>query len=90
MVHLGLLLGLAMWHIDCISRRSIVRSFHVLQLRKCIANERGVVSLDDIQVDEHLNYMKRPIAVLQRNVKVLQNKEVPLLRVQWEHRRGSK
>ena len=48
-----------------------------------------VVPLDDIQVDEHLNYIERPVAVFERKVKVLQNKEIPLVKVQWEHLRGS-
>lgn len=48
-----------------------------------------MVSLDDIQVDEHLNYVKRPVAILERKVKVLRSKEVPLAKVRWQHRRGS-
>ena len=48
------------------------------------------MSLDDIQVEERLNYVERPVAVLERKVKVLQNKEVPLVKVQWEHQGGSK
>ena len=59
------------------------------QLRKCIADESAVVSLEDIQVDASLNYVERPIAILDRKVKILRNKEVPLVQVQWQHRRGS-
>lgn len=33
------------------------------------------MSLDDIQVGERLNYMERPVTVLERKVKVLQNKD---------------
>lgn len=29
------------------------------------------------------------MAILERKVKVLWNKEIPLVKVQWEHRRGS-
>ena len=33
--------------------------------------------------------MEKPIAILDRKMKTLQNKEVRLLKVQWQHRRGS-
>ena len=36
-----------------------------------------------------LDYVERSVAILERKVKVLQNKEIPLVKVQWEHRRGS-
>ena len=63
--------------------------FHVSQLRKCIADESVVVPLEDIQVDASLNYVERPIAILDWRIKVLRNKEVPLVQVEWQHRKGS-
>ena len=38
-------------------------TFHISQLRKCIADESAVVPLEDIQVDVSLNYFERPIAI---------------------------
>ena len=64
-------------------------TFHVSQLRKRIMDQEAMVSLDDIQVDECLNYVERPVAILERKKKILQNKEIPLVRVQWEHWKGS-
>ena len=64
-------------------------TFHVSQLRKCIMDQEAVVSLDDIQVKERLNYVERPVAILERNKKILWNKEMPLVKVHWEHQRGS-
>ena len=63
--------------------------FHDSHLRKCFMDQEAVVSLNDIQVGERLDYMERPVAILVRGVKVLRVKEVPLVRVQWEHQRGS-
>ena len=48
-----------------------------------------VISSDDIQVDESLNYIERPVAVLDRKVKVIRNKEVKLAKMKWQNRRGS-
>ena len=64
-------------------------TFHVSQLRKCIADESAVVPLEDIQVDVGLNYIERPVAIRDRKIKVLRNKEVPLVQVQWQHQKGS-
>ena len=50
---------------------------------------KAVVSLDDNQVDECLNYVGSLVAILERKVKILQNKEIPLVKVQWEHCRES-
>ncbi|KAI3522357.1 hypothetical protein L1887_00076 [Cichorium endivia] len=61
----------------------------IARLRKCLADETALVPLDDIQVDERLNYVEKPIAILERKTKTLRNKEIGILKVQWQHRRGS-
>ena len=40
-------------------------------------------------MDESLNYVERPVAVLERKVKRLRNKEIGTVKVQWQHRKGS-
>ena len=47
------------------------------------------MSLHDMKFNDCLNYVERPVAILERKVMVLRNKEVPLVKVQWQHRRGS-
>ena len=69
--------------------RQIHDIFHVSQLRKCKADESAVVPLEDIQVDAGLNYAERPVVIRDRKIEVLRNKEIPLVLVQWQHRRGS-
>lgn len=44
-------------------------------------DQEAVVTLDGIQVGEHLDFVERPMAILERRVKVLRGKEVPLVRV---------
>ena len=48
-----------------------------------------VISVDDIQIDEILNYVENPILILDREMKSLRNKEVKLVNVQCQHQRGS-
>ncbi|KAJ9545391.1 LOW QUALITY PROTEIN: hypothetical protein OSB04_025098 [Centaurea solstitialis] len=62
-------------------------TFYVVQLQWCLADESGCIPIDDIQVEERLSYVERPIAVLERKTKTLRSKEVGL--VKWEHLKGS-
>ena len=70
-------------------RSQIQNTFYVSQLRKCVTDKFAFVSLDDIQVDEILNYIERPVSIIDRKTKVLWNREVKLVKVQWQHRKGS-
>ena len=82
--------GKVAYRLDLPEELSQIHStFHVSQLRNCVLNEDAVLSLVDIQVNERLNYVESPVAILERKVKVLRNKEVPLVKVRWQHRRGS-
>ncbi|KAJ0460950.1 putative nucleotidyltransferase, Ribonuclease H [Helianthus annuus] len=65
----------------------IHNTFHVSHLRKCLADDTAYVPLDDIEVDNKLNYIARPIAILDRKVKGLRNKEIEQVKVKWEHRK---
>ncbi|KAJ0812671.1 putative chromatin remodeling & transcriptional activation CHROMO-DOMAIN family [Helianthus annuus] len=67
----------------------IHNTFHVSQLRKCLADDTALVPLDDIELDEGLNYVERPIAIKDFKVKNLRNKAVKQVLVQWWHRKGS-
>ena len=48
-----------------------------------------VVPLEDIEVDDSLNYIERSVAILNRKTKELWNKRVELVKVQWLHRKDS-
>ena len=40
-------------------------------------------------MDESLHYIEMHVAILDRKTKVLRNKEMKLVKVQWMHHRGS-
>ena len=48
-----------------------------------------MISLIDIQVDECLSYVEKLISILDKKTKTLRNKVVNLVKVQWQHLRGS-
>ena len=43
--------------------------FHVTPLRKCLVDDSAVIPLEDIQVDDHLNYIEIPVTILDRMTK---------------------
>ena len=84
-------MGKVAYHLELPAELSQIHdTFHVSQLRKCIADESAVVPLEGIQVDASLNYVERSIVIRDRRIKALRNKEVSLVQVQWQHRKGSK
>ncbi|KAI3677796.1 hypothetical protein L6452_37066 [Arctium lappa] len=63
-------------------------TFHVSNLKKCLAEADVVVPLEDIRVDENLSYIKEPVAISDLKVKKLRNKEIRLVKVQWKFHKG--
>ena len=59
--------------------------FHVSMLRRYRSNESHILPVQEIQVQEDLSYDEEPKAIMAREVKQLQNKQVPLVKVLWQH-----
>ena len=55
-------------------------TFHISQLRKCLVDDSLVVPLEDIQIDESLNYIEKLVVFLDMYTKALRNNEVNLVR----------
>ncbi|KAD5508373.1 hypothetical protein E3N88_16076 [Mikania micrantha] len=64
-------------------------TFRVSHLRKCLADDATYVPLNDIEVDEKLNYIEEPVAIVDTKEKQLRNKIIRQVKVQWKHRKGS-
>ncbi|KAL4011015.1 hypothetical protein IC575_028057 [Cucumis melo] len=59
--------------------------FHVSMLRKYVPDPSHVVDYEPLEIDENLNYTEQPVEVLAREVKMLRNKEIPLVKVLWQN-----
>lgn len=68
----------------------IYRTFYVFQLLKCLVDDAALFPLNEIQIDERLNYVEMLMAILDRKKKTLHNELVLLVKVQWQHRKGFK
>nr|GEY94155.1 reverse transcriptase domain-containing protein [Tanacetum cinerariifolium] len=51
--------------------RGIYNTFHVSNLKKCIVDENQVISLEEIQLDDKLHFIKEPVEIIDREVKQL-------------------
>jgi len=60
-------------------------TFHVSHLRKCLADEDSYVPLNEIVIDNKLNYIEEPIAIVEEELRRLQNKTVRSYKVLWKH-----
>ncbi|GJX50377.1 putative reverse transcriptase domain-containing protein [Tanacetum coccineum] len=49
----------------------IHNNFHVLNLKKCLADESLVIPLEEIQLDDKLHFIKEPVEIMDREVKPL-------------------
>ncbi|GAU18217.1 hypothetical protein TSUD_26810 [Trifolium subterraneum] len=57
--------------------------FHVSQLRKFIPDPFVPVELENIELQPDLTYQPDPIRIVDRDVKVLRNKKIPMVKVEW-------
>ncbi|KAA0052787.1 pol protein [Cucumis melo var. makuwa] len=64
--------------------------FHVSILRKYVPDPSHVVDYEPLEIDENLSYTEQPVGVLTREVKMLRNKEIPLVKVLWRNHRVEK
>ncbi|KAI3732361.1 hypothetical protein L1987_63565 [Smallanthus sonchifolius] len=64
-------------------------TFHMSHLRKCMADESTFVPLDDIELNKKLIYIEKLVAILDRKMKKLRNKEISLVLVRWKYKKGA-
>ncbi|GJT51039.1 hypothetical protein Tco_0355539 [Tanacetum coccineum] len=62
-------------------------TFHVSKLKKCMADEPLAIPLDEIQVDDKLNFIEEPVEIMDREVKRLKQSRIPIVKVRWNSRR---
>jgi len=58
--------------------------FHVSQLEKFILNPFEPVELDSVDLKSDLTFQPEPDRIVDRDVKSLRNKEIPLMKVVWK------
>ncbi|GJY99311.1 putative reverse transcriptase domain-containing protein, partial [Tanacetum coccineum] len=64
-------------------------TFHVSNLKKCLAEPDVQVPLEEIEIDENLRFIEEPIEIVERDVKKLKRRRIPLVKVRWNSRQGA-
>ncbi|GJY80808.1 putative reverse transcriptase domain-containing protein [Tanacetum coccineum] len=63
-------------------------TFHVSNLKKCLSDEPLAIPLDEIDIDDTLRFVEEPVEIMDRKVKRLKQRCIPIIKVQWNSRRG--
>ncbi|GKB20068.1 putative reverse transcriptase domain-containing protein [Tanacetum coccineum] len=63
-------------------------TLHVSNLKKCLANPTLQVPLDEIRVDDKLNFIEKAVEILERQFKKLKSSRIAIVEVRWNSKRG--
>ncbi|GJS21332.1 hypothetical protein Tco_0449964 [Tanacetum coccineum] len=64
-------------------------TFHVSNLKKCLADSDLQVPLEEIKIDDKLYFIEEPVEVVDREVKKLKRSWIPIIKICWNSRRGA-
>nr|GEU76037.1 hypothetical protein [Tanacetum cinerariifolium] len=63
-------------------------TFHMSNLKKCLADPTLQVSLNEIRVHAKLNYVEEPVEILEREFKKLKQSRIAIVKVRWNLKCG--
>ncbi|GKD13519.1 putative reverse transcriptase domain-containing protein [Tanacetum coccineum] len=63
-------------------------TFHVSNLKMCLANASLHVPLDEIKIDKTIHFVEEPIEIMDREVRSLKRSRISLVKVCWNSKRG--
>nr|GEX95562.1 retrotransposon protein, putative, Ty3-gypsy subclass [Tanacetum cinerariifolium] len=73
--------GMLAYRLELPEKLSQVHStFHVSNLKKCFIDEPLAISLDEIQIDDKLNFIEEPVEIMDREVKRLKKSRIPIVK----------
>ncbi|GJY04546.1 hypothetical protein Tco_0370486 [Tanacetum coccineum] len=74
--------GTVAYRLELPEKLSRVHStFHVSNLKKCLADEPLAIPLDEIQVDEKLHFIEEPFEIVDREAKRLNQSRILIVKV---------
>ncbi|XP_049348958.1 uncharacterized protein LOC125813508 [Solanum verrucosum] len=60
--------------------------FHVSILRRYVPDESHVLQFVVVELDDRLTYIEKQVAILERTVRQLRSRIIPVVKVHWRHR----
>ncbi|GJU46171.1 putative reverse transcriptase domain-containing protein [Tanacetum coccineum] len=67
---------------------SVHDTFHVSNLKKCLADANLHVPLNEIKVNKTLRFVEEPLKITDREVKTLKRSKIPIVKVRWNSKHG--
>nr|GEV06173.1 putative reverse transcriptase domain-containing protein [Tanacetum cinerariifolium] len=68
---------------------SRVRStFYVSKLKKCLSDDPLEIPLDKIHIDNKLHFVEETVEIIDREVKRLKQRCIPIIKVRWNSKKG--
>ncbi|GKC33925.1 putative reverse transcriptase domain-containing protein [Tanacetum coccineum] len=58
-------------------------TFHVSNLKKCLADVNLHVPLEEVKIDDKLHFIEEPMEIMDREVKKLKKSRIPIVKVRW-------
>ncbi|GJY79898.1 putative reverse transcriptase domain-containing protein [Tanacetum coccineum] len=58
----------------------VYSTFHVSNLKKCFVDEPLAIPLEEIQIDDKLNFIEEPVEIMDREVKRLKQSRIPIVK----------
>ncbi|GJR65053.1 putative reverse transcriptase domain-containing protein [Tanacetum coccineum] len=67
---------------------SVHDTFHVSNLKKCLADANLQVPLNEIKIDKTLRFVEEPVKIMDREIRSLKRSKISLVKVRWNSKRG--
>nr|GEW96034.1 putative reverse transcriptase domain-containing protein [Tanacetum cinerariifolium] len=61
---------------------------YIRPFKKCLSDEPLAISLDEVHINDKLLFVKEPVEVMDREVKLLKQSRIPIIKVRWNSRRA--
>ncbi|GJZ58329.1 hypothetical protein Tco_0613823 [Tanacetum coccineum] len=81
--------GTLAYQLELPEQLSLIHStFHVSNLKKCFVDEPLAIPLDEIQIDDKLNFIEELVKIMDREIKCLKQSRIPIVMIRLKQRRG--
>ncbi|GJS24558.1 hypothetical protein Tco_0453190 [Tanacetum coccineum] len=58
-------------------------TFHVSNLKKCLAGVNLHVPLEEVKINGKLHFVKEPVEIMDREIKKLKKRRIPIVKARW-------
>ncbi|GKE42888.1 putative reverse transcriptase domain-containing protein [Tanacetum coccineum] len=68
--------------------KGIHSTFHVSNLKKCLAEGEVIFPLEEIQLDDKLHMIEETVEIVDKEVMLLKHSQIPIIKVRYNSQRG--